>query len=203
LGSEYRDGYHDDELEFGLDVQPKSARRLVMEMKEEVMSIVAKRIAAQKKTMEIKKTMANMTMVKGVYTKVEVLVTGYAGVRWRTIKEFKARHEGSKTDTDVPDVDLICVRALANLHTKCEEARGYLATLEQCKKPSSDSDPASWASAESACDRLVMESAEVREATIDTVRTIYNPTRERENVNQITEFHFELFFPWIQLFACL
>jgi hypothetical protein len=84
LGNEYRDGYHDDELEFGLDVQPKSARRLVVEMKDEVMSIVAKRIAAQKKTMEIKKTVANMTMVKGVYAKVAGVVTGYAGVRRRS-----------------------------------------------------------------------------------------------------------------------
>jgi hypothetical protein len=184
LGKEYREGYHDDELEFGLDVFPKSAKSLISTMGEEVTSIVTKRIAAQKKSDHIKQTMANMTMVKGVFNKVDAAMKGCAGVRWRTIEEFKARDEESKTDPAVPNVDLLCVRALAKLHSKCDEARGCLATLERSKTTSSD--PAKeWPTLESACKRTVMESAIIREDTIKTVRTTYYP---KTSVNHIIKF---------------
>jgi hypothetical protein len=198
LGKEYREGYHDDELEFGLDVFPKSAKVLITAMGEEVTSIVTKRIAAQKKSAAIKQTMANMTMVKGVFAKVDAAMKGCAGVRWRTIEEFKARDEESKTDPGeaaLHYVDLLCVRALAKLHSKCDEARGCLATLERSKTTSSD--PAKeWPTIESACDRTVMESVTVREETINTVRTTYYPKMSVNHIIKLRDF-----FSWIQFFC--
>jgi hypothetical protein len=84
--------------------------------------IVEKRILAQSRAEEIKQSLANMKMVRAVFEQLEEAKDACADVRWRTIEEFKvmskAQGKDNNTDTDIPGVDLICIRARSSHRTR-------------------------------------------------------------------------------------